>query len=392
MDFIYTLDIWTLNLIFMLLHVSVTFVSLLMLFVYRKAYLKPLALGYTMSITGFVLLALQGQINPFLSIIISNTLVITGAYLIGHGLLLIIGRRIPSKFILCVTSIHFIVFLYLTYYSPNMPMRVVWMSLETIVLTAYVGLLFFIDHIRRPNMFNILVSLIHTIYIPVLIFRILNAFKVGPHVFIMNDPHYALIQFWSIVITFFRMVFIILLVANDFESELKESNAKLHKLSYTDTLTGLHNTRSILEKLQLECSRIERYKNIACIAIIDIDHFKVVNDSHGHIYGDSVLKTFADICIKELRTVDVVSRYGGEEFLIIMPETQLYNAKEGIERLRYAVQYHDWDQENFKLTFSTGILEINQDNCKADLRHLIDKADQALYAAKKNGRDRIEIA
>ncbi len=392
MHIIYSLDTYTLNVIFMMLHFSVAMISILTLFVYDKNYLKPLAIGYSISLLGFLCLAFQGTGIPFVTIVLGNTFVMLGTILVGHGLLRIINKSVPINIGIGIVAIHFITFCYFTFMHPSMPVRVIIMSLEAILVTGYIGILFGAQFLTKPHIITALMSCIHLLYMPVLVIRIINVINVSPYVWILNDHNYALIQFWTIIITFFRIIFTVLLVANDFEKELTEKNHLLHKLSYTDTLTGLHNVRSMLEKFELECSRIERYNSVACIALIDLDHFKQINDTHGHIFGDKVLQTFAKVCIHELRTVDVVSRYGGEEFLILMPETNVKSASDAIHRLRKAFQSILWEYDSFSVTFSTGLLEVNELNCSEDIRFLIDQADQAMYIAKSNGRDRIEVA
>ena len=152
---------------------------------------------------------------------------------------------------------------------------------------------------------------------------------------------------------------------------------KLSISSHTDYLTGLGNRRYFYLKLGEEVVRTTREKKQLCVAMIDVDGFKSVNDMYGHVIGDVLLSGIAAILKKDTRSKDVVIRWGGDEFVIIFTETSLKNALEVMERIRYKVEgafspYH--------LTISSGIIPLEQDQ---DLKDLLTKADQALYKAKE---------
>ncbi|WP_094602645.1 hypothetical protein SPSIL_013920 [Sporomusa silvacetica DSM 10669] len=152
---------------------------------------------------------------------------------------------------------------------------------------------------------------------------------------------------------------------------------KLSINSRTDYLTGLWNRRYFYLKLDEQGERAFSGKKQLCIAMIDVDGFKTVNDMYGHTIGDVLLSGIAAILKKDTRSKDVVIRWGGDEFVIIFTETSLKNALEVMERIRYKVEgafspYH--------LTISSGIIPLEQDQ---DLKDLLTKADQALYKAKE---------
>ncbi|MHA7901039.1 MAG: PleD family two-component system response regulator [Henriciella sp.] len=164
------------------------------------------------------------------------------------------------------------------------------------------------------------------------------------------------------------------------------------ELSLVDHLTGLYNRRHMLERLQLWMRRSANSGKPVSIAAFDIDHFKAINDAHGHEAGDQVLKAFAERLRTNIRPKDIACRPGGEEFLIIMPETAADMAAVGAERIRHAIgsrpfRLERWDVE-VSVTVSAGIAShYGEDGLLADLLH---QADQALYLAKQNGRNRIE--
>ncbi|NOX20220.1 MAG: diguanylate cyclase [Nitrospirae bacterium] len=165
---------------------------------------------------------------------------------------------------------------------------------------------------------------------------------------------------------------------------------ELSRLAKTDGLTGLYNHRMFQERLAEEILRAERYKRTLFLLMIDIDHFKQINDTYGHQAGDMVLKEVAQIIKKSVRQVDFPARYGGEEFALILPEADCENAYKVGERIRQAIQSHDFQIDNgtkINITVSIGIACYPYDTKNKE--ELIKMADSALYYAKKHGRNRV---
>lgn len=172
---------------------------------------------------------------------------------------------------------------------------------------------------------------------------------------------------------------------------LEEANARLAELARTDPLTGLLNRGEILRLLDLEVARIERYGGVLSILMIDLDHFKRINDTRGHLVGDRALEAVGVVLKRELRAVDARGRYGGEEFLILMPETNPNGSRIVAERLRAAVAgvtIRD-GQGTFSITCSVGAATWSKGQ---DSRTLLRIADTALLEAKREGRNRVVIA
>lgn len=171
------------------------------------------------------------------------------------------------------------------------------------------------------------------------------------------------------------------------QSELMEYNAILMELSVTDKLTGLKNRRYFQEKLDEHILRFAQTGQPCSIFIIDIDHFKKVNDAWGHQAGDDVLKELADILNLHTHTEGIVARLGGEEFVLILPDTDVTESKVKAEELRLAVSRFAW--KTVRITVSIGIATISSTDSDSTL---LKKADQALYASKENGRNRVTHA
>lgn len=183
-------------------------------------------------------------------------------------------------------------------------------------------------------------------------------------------------------------------IAMEFASQVAVAleNARLFKetqtQAITDALTGVYNRRGLLQLGEFELRRARRINRPFCAMIFDIDHFKRVNDHYGHKIGDQLLQKLADRCQKTSRTVDLISRYGGEEFVILLPETNLESAARVAERLRQLIMNDPFETDagSIRITISVGVAESKDTDT---LHTLIERADVALYKAKNAGRNRV---
>jgi len=164
---------------------------------------------------------------------------------------------------------------------------------------------------------------------------------------------------------------------------------EIQELVITDTLTGAFSRRYSMERMIEEISRSNKFKLEFCVLMGDIDYFKKYNDQYGHLVGDAVLKEVVKIIKENLRHIDLVSRYGGEEFLAILPETSKENGTMVAERIRAKIEEHKISayDENINVTMSIGVASFPED--AKDSQELIDKADWALYRCKNTGRNRV---
>jgi len=171
------------------------------------------------------------------------------------------------------------------------------------------------------------------------------------------------------------------------------SNARNFTHAITDGLTGLSNKRYGAGRLTDLVYDSQRYRFALCLIMLDIDHFKRVNDNHGHQAGDAVLREVARRLRSALRQSDLAIRYGGEEFMLLLPHTDLANALVVAEKLRQAIADQpvplDKAGNTLAITISLGVASLNPDEAA---EHLIERADQALYRAKHGGRNRVEQA
>lgn len=178
-------------------------------------------------------------------------------------------------------------------------------------------------------------------------------------------------------------------------AQLREVSAELDRLARTDALTGIANRRSFFEMLGAEFRRSRRYARQLSVLMLDLDHFKVVNDRYGHPFGDYVLRRLAEVVSESIRESDLVGRYGGEEFAVALPEAGAEQAMRAAEKLRLAIAATEFRTDGVppegeppvKITISIGVASLSPDDDQDEFE-LIRRADQALYEAKRTGRNR----
>lgn len=175
------------------------------------------------------------------------------------------------------------------------------------------------------------------------------------------------------------------------KDQLKESLMELEQIATTDPLTGVPNRRYLLAFAEKEISRARRYKCDLSLLIMDIDHFKQVNDTYGHAIGDDVLKLVAQTTVKGLRKEDCFGRFGGEEFVILLPHTETRFALEAAQRIRQTIADLSFTVAGKQLSISVsiGIASYQPSDCNLDA--LLKRADDALFEAKRRGRNRVLV-
>lgn len=173
-------------------------------------------------------------------------------------------------------------------------------------------------------------------------------------------------------------------------TERKKLENQLREQAATDCLTRLYNRRYIIKALEKEISRINRFGGCLAVMMLDLDHFKRVNDEHGHLAGDTVLKEIARVAKENLRPYDVIGRFGGEEFFVLLPETCREDARFVGERIREAIAAARFlfDGARTKVTASIGVAQYREND---DSDSIIKRADDKLYRAKRTGRDQVVV-
>lgn len=173
--------------------------------------------------------------------------------------------------------------------------------------------------------------------------------------------------------------------------ELEAVRVQADEVSHTDALTYLPNRRMVINTLQTEVHRSERYRTPLSISMLDIDYFKTINDTFGHTIGDQVLRQLATLLREKSRETDMIGRYGGEEFLLILPNTRLQDAAEQADRLCKLVREAEFDVgTKTHLTISIGVAEYRIG--EETWQKFLSRADMALYEAKNKGRDQWAVS
>ncbi len=182
--------------------------------------------------------------------------------------------------------------------------------------------------------------------------------------------------------------------ADKLAKELKDANDCLREIAVRDGLTNLYNHRYFQERLEIELKRAYRYRHPVSLLMLDIDFFKTVNDTYGHPTGDHALKTVSYELVKLVRDCDIVCRYGGEEFAVILPETGAKGAKVLAQRLRRGIEQKSMEYEGhaFKITVSVGYSATDMSGAESSRAALIRYSDSALCQSKQKGRNRVEAA
>lgn len=173
----------------------------------------------------------------------------------------------------------------------------------------------------------------------------------------------------------------------DMVDKLEHSFSKIYDAAIRDDKTGLYNNRFFNSIFEMELERARRTKEKFCLIIIDIDFFKKINDTYGHDVGDEVLKALSNVMKKELRKYDLLSRFGGEEFFILLPGEKIKKAEEIGERLRVSL-WNDKKLKKYAVTISLGVTEYKSKDNKI---RMIRRADKALYVSKHKGRNQLNV-
>lgn len=198
-----------------------------------------------------------------------------------------------------------------------------------------------------------------------------------------NNPVYRIND---LSLNFIVVALSIIFISAFMIQHIKKYNDQLYKISITDSLTGLYNRRYFFDFAEAEYNRSLRQKITFSVVFIDLNHFKAINDHFGHLRGDKVLKDIATLIMNNIRSYDIAARYGGDEFIIILPNTPIAQAKEQIKRLES--HFQSYSQEYINLNFSVGLGYA--DSSEKTLEEIINIADQNLYKHKRTKKQTLD--
>ena len=334
----------------------------------------------------FLTIIVANTLPIFLTIIVANTLMIYGLISLSHGVR-IFSQCSKKLFNIELLSIipFILLFVYLSYYNPNINMRIVIFSLYTIysmykMIKAIVY--------QKKEITKHISNLICTLLTLSLCFEVYKIFVAlfGPKLdkFFEANNNEGIRQI-LLQLTLFMLIMGIFLISNKiYENELEVR-------SMTDSLTGLFNRNAFDQLAKMKISKAERNNMKLGLAICDIDHFKRVNDSYGHSIGDKILVEFSNLIKNNLRIEDLLGRYGGEEFTILIFEMEESNMILKLEEIRKEIEKNIFliNSKNININASFGGIVFNPNDM--DIKKAFNIADNALYKAKELGRNKVIV-
>ena len=381
-------DVFTLLLLMILSSVVVAAALLLLNGGRRQDGLQYWAGGLLLTAAGYVVLLLRGQIPVALSIVLTNVLLCAAFPLLLLAVRCFYGLPLHwSRAFIPVASIALLAFIFQT----NFAARV---AVTGIVFAGQIGwVLWTLLRYRPPHQNTmgrgapllvyglgcecavVLGRGLAALFFPLDIATMLQGNTVQTLTFMVSLS--------AILVTSFGFVFM----------AKERADAANVRLAAQDALTGIANRRALVQALESELARAQCQRTPLALLMLDIDHFKHVNDQYGHLAGDQVLRHVVQVVEQRLRTQDLLGRYGGEEFLLLLPHTDLAGAQQLGQQLCEAVQAApcDWHGQSIAVTVSVGI-SVCAVGEQPDWETLLLAADKALYRAKGNGRNRVEVA
>jgi len=349
---------------------------------------------YILQTIGILLLLPKDNIPLFFSSVVANTIIVCSLMFFLMGLQRFMEKKADYVINIICLIIFSILFYYFKLVYPNFKVRVLLFSISIIIIIsqALYLLLFKAEKEKRTIYRNTAIVCVFLLLLYCL--RIAAAFINYPaendffsagtvdSIIMISSQMLGMMMTFSLVLMINVRLF---LDVRQFAQEKELMVQELRRLANTDGLTGIYNRSKIEQILTIEVLRSRRYKHPLSIIIADVDHFKIVNDTYGHTVGDVVLTGIASLMKQHVREVDTVGRWGGEEFLIVCPDTTAEGAKKLAEKLRKKIEKHHFREIGIK-TVSMGIAQIGKDDWDEDM---IKHADKNLYKAKREGRNRV---
>jgi diguanylate cyclase (GGDEF)-like protein len=340
---------------------------------------NTIAISFLLGIPGTFLLASRGSIPLFLSVTIANCFIFGAFVFLYRGILRFLGSRRTVFMPVLISCISLAVLFYYSQIQPNIVPRIVAISLTIGLVRGLIALELFRKSptFTSPlvmRLFAAAMSLFTAVTVNCGIMALIHG---APSAGLTTNPAGTATLLLGVISLFVTGLFILVLSSNDLITRSRDESQK-------DSLSGAFNRRGIEAKLALELKLIQRTKHKLSIALIDVDYFKSINDIQGHAAGDAALRDVAETISTHLRGRDYLGRYGGDEFLLILPQTPCNTALGVTERLNQAVSNLGRTGGSMPLTLSIGLTEAVPDD---DAVTLIARADKALYQAKSDGRN-----
>ncbi|TVO77771.1 GGDEF domain-containing protein [Sedimenticola selenatireducens] len=343
------------------------------------------AIGNAAIAIGFLCIGFRGILPLFISVPVANTSIVLGYGLLLVGVWEFLGQSKRWWIVVSATAFVFFSFLYFTYLSPDIPSRIVIVSLVIAALSGVSAQCLLKDRTPRMRKIQALTAAVFGLHALYLSLRSILTLA-GVHIQDLFASNWVQgLAFLDVIVSAICLTFAFTSMIN------RRLQFHLNHLASYDLLTEVFNRRAFEQAAVREMSRCARHKTMLSVLLLDIDHFKRINDRYGHSVGDQVLKSTATAIVGALRKEDVLGRIGGEEFCMLLPESDQESAIDISERVRMAVCTNTITHEGqtISITVSIGVATIQPDD--TSWISLFQIADQALYRAKAGGRNLIAI-
>ena len=337
--------------------------------------------GLLVVAAGYAAIALRGAIPDLLSITVANTLLMGANLIFYRSLRVFGGKSVDDPLGLAALAATTVLIYVFSEVSPNLGLRVLVVSTISGFLFARNALELRGDAPPEVRISRRFMEAVYWLVVGLMVFRVAaNLYRPGVD---LMAP--------SVSQGVFFLAVLLLTTAGSFGMfwmEIQYLHVELARQAARDSLTGMLNRGSFLVEFERELARV-RGGTVLSVAMFDLDHFKRLNDTHGHPAGDEVLRSVAASMLASIRQPDILGRYGGEEFALLMPDTDADMAMRVAERIRAAVQMNgvEWNGQRLSITVSGGVAAFASHGAGADA--LIAAADAALYEAKRAGRNRV---
>lgn len=348
--------------------------------------------AYILQSIGQVLLLFQGSLPDFMTVVLANVIIFAAVFILYFGMISFTGlkqQRVSGFSVIAFSAVFYYIF---TFVHPSLKWRiVVFSSVMIIVALHFIYLFWKLDKKTRKMFYEI--TTVFALFVIVYSIRLIVALNSPDHIvfYQSSSTDLAIVVVSQMLYILLTFSFVIV-INNRLISDLNENVAErenlvreFKRMASIDALTGIYNRMKLEPILTAEVLRSKRYGRKLSVLLIDIDHFKLVNDKYGHNIGDSVLRDVAAVLKDNLRDPDQLGRWGGEEFLVVVPETSGDSAMIIAEKLRSAVEGRKFIMD-ISVTISIGIASLDEGEWEEDV---IRRADQAMYRAKNAGRNRI---
>ncbi|MBI4805433.1 MAG: GGDEF domain-containing protein [Desulfovibrio sp.] len=385
------LDLKTIVIIGLMLHSALALVMLQTYFT-RKTYpgFRTWTIGQACWVlASFFFYFRDVIVSESVSVILANPLYLLYALLLRNGMARFYGYdrdRLWMTVNVCVAVLCLALIYWFRFGTNDMNMRVIGSSLGMAFIVLCAGIEPILNKVKRYQIQMIISAALMAGGVCLLMRGAASAVHPVYSDLFRQDVWLKFVLVMGMFVNVIQVFGFITLMHSRLEDELLEAQARLQDLANTDALTGLVNRRGITEIATHDLKLARRYGHKVSLIIFDLDHFKAVNDTYGHAMGDEVLAAIGSKCLDAMRDVDTLARWGGEEFAVLMPQTDLVGARQTAERLRIMISaFKPVPGMDIRTTASFGVAELNG----GSFEDMVERADSCLYQAKREGRDRV---